>query len=429
VQDSTIANNSAGDGPGSGILSRGNAANSTTLERVTLTRNTGFGGSGIFVEVTSGGTLHLRGSIIAGNLDGSQLSNCGGVAPISDGGNVSDGTDCGLTATGDQPGIDPTVALAPDTAGETDVYPIATGSPALDRFACSGSDQRDLVRPQGSACDAGAYELDRAPDTALGGDPAGFTFASSEPGVTFECSLVSGSGPPAFTACTSPHSVGTLPAGTYTFSVRAVDTTGNRDPSPASQTFTVAAPPPPPPTPTATPTPKAGETVVVKRVSGKVLVRVPGTTKFIEVDAAEGIPLGSTVDTKKGVIELTSVTKPGGTPQTARFFDGIFKVTQTGTTTDLKLTEPLAACKKPKTAGAAATKPKSRKLWGSGKGKFRTIGQYSAATVRGTKWLVRDSCAGTLTRVTSGVVAVRDNVKRKTILLRSGKRYLARPKP
>ena len=28
------------------------------------------------------------------------------------------------------------------------------------------------------------------------------------------------------------------------------------------------------------------------------------------------------------------------------------------------------------------------KLWGSGKGKFRTTGKYSAATVRGTIWLV-----------------------------------------
>ena len=41
-------------------------------------------------------------------------------------------------------------------------------------------------------------------------------------------------------------------------------------------------------------------------------------------------------------------------------------------------------------------KPKTRKLWGDGKGNFRTTGKYSAATVRGTKWLVQDSCTGTL---------------------------------
>ena len=48
--------------------------------------------------------------------------------------------------------------------------------------------------------------------------------------------------------------------------------------------------------------------------------------------------------------------------------------------------------------------------------------------MRGTKWLVQDSCAGTLTRVAQGVVTVRDNVKHKTIVVRAPKRYTARPK-
>ena len=65
-------------------------------------------------------------------------------------------------------------------------------------------------------------------------------------------------------------------------------------------------------------------------------------------------------------------------------------------------------------------------MWGDGKGSFRTTGKYSAATVRGTKWLVEDSCAGTLTRVTIGVVAVRAG--KKTVLVRAGKKYLAKPR-
>ncbi|HEY6890948.1 MAG TPA: hypothetical protein VI300_24305, partial [Solirubrobacter sp.] len=60
--------------------------------------------------------------------------------------------------------------------------------------------------------------------------------------------------------------------------------------------------------------------------------------------------------------------------------------------------------------------------------KFRTKGQYSAATIRGTKWLVQDTCTTTLTRVALGVVAVEDFAKRKTILVSQGKRYTARPK-
>jgi hypothetical protein len=173
------------------------------------------------------------------------------------------------------------------------------------------------------------------------------------------------------------------------------------------------------------------KTVVVKPVSGKVRVKRPGTNKFVDLDVTQGVPLGSTIDVKHGKIALTSVPKTGGTPQTALFFGGIFKITQPGGITQLQLDEPLAACPRHRGAAAAAAakkKPKSRSLWGDGHGAFRTKGQYSAATVRGTKWFVQDSCAGTLTRVVRGVVAVRDEVRHKTITLRAGKKYLARPR-
>jgi len=68
-----------------------------------------------------------------------------------------------------------------------------------------------------------------------------------------------------------------------------------------------------------------------------------------------------------------------------------------------------------------------RQLWGDGKGSFRTNGKYSSATVRGTKWLVKDSCAGTLTRVARGSVTVRDRVRGKTVVVAAGKSYLAKP--
>jgi hypothetical protein len=165
-----------------------------------------------------------------------------------------------------------------------------------------------------------------------------------------------------------------------------------------------------------------GKTVVATPVSGRVLVKLPGGKGFVEVDAAQGIPLGSTVDTRAGVVQITA--KSG---QVAKFYDGVFKITQSGGITDLALVEALAPCGKG--AKAAGKKPKTRKLWGDGTGAFRTRGQYSAATVRGTNWLVQDSCAGTLTRVKKGVVSVTDTVKHKTILLKAGKQYLAKPKP
>ena len=114
----------------------------------------------------------------------------------------------------------------------------------------------------------------------------------------------------------------------------------------------------------------------------------------------------------------------------ADFFDGLFTLTQTKGSkpvTTLRLTEALN-CPKAGKASLAAKKPKTRKLWGDGSGSFRTRGQYSAATVRGTQWLAKDTCAGTLTRVAHGLVAVRDDVRHRTVLVRGGKSYLARPR-
>jgi hypothetical protein len=45
--------------------------------------------------------------------------------------------------------------------------------------------------------------------------------------------------------------------------------------------------------------------------------------------------------------------------------------------------------------------------------------------VRGTRWVVSDRCDGTLTRVVSGSVTVRDRVRDKTVIVRAGGQYLA----
>jgi hypothetical protein len=211
---------------------------------------------------------------------------------------------------------------------------------------------------------------------------------------------------------------GACDAGAYEQGAVAPPVVGFQLPTPAAT-----------PTPTPTATPVAGKSVAGTVVEGKVLVKTPGG-KFVALDPTKPIPLGSTIDTKNGTIQLTAQQKKNGKTQTAKFFDGIFKITQTKTTTDLTLNEALAKCPKRKHAAHASAKkkPKSRKLWGNGSGSFRTRGQYSAATVRGTEWLVQDSCSGTLTRVKKGVVAVRDNVRRKTIVLRAGKHYLAKPR-
>ena len=94
----------------------------------------------------------MLGSIIAGNTP----SNCAAPLPTSNFNNVVDTADCGFTSSGDIV-ADPQLTLY--TGGETDVFAIAPTSPAIDRAGnCTGADQRGMERPQGGACDSGAYE-------------------------------------------------------------------------------------------------------------------------------------------------------------------------------------------------------------------------------------------------------------------------------
>jgi hypothetical protein len=89
-----------------------------------------------------------------------------------------------------------------------------------------------------------------------------------------------------------------------------------------------------------------------------------------------------------------------------------------------------SSCSSSALRALAGTKPKpKRSLWARGKGHYRTIGNVSSATVSGTYWLTQDTCAGTLTKVLVGVVAVRDFTTNKTIFVKAGHSYLAKPPP
>jgi hypothetical protein len=81
------------------------------------------------------------------------------------------------------------------------------------------------------------------------------------------------------------------------------------------------------------------------------------------------------------------------------------------------------------TLAAGAKKPPKtvRRLWGKGKGRFRTRGRYAAAVVRGTWWLTADRCDGTLVTVKQGTVRVTDLRKHKTVSVKAGRSYLAKP--
>jgi hypothetical protein len=199
----------------------------------------------------------------------------------------------------------------------------------------------------------------------------------------------------------------------------------------APDTFSVLLNPAPVTPPPTLPPPVAGKSVNVKPVSGTVKIKRRGSKHYVTLTAAAHIPVGSSIDTRRGRIAITAAQGKGKTA-TADFYAGLFKLTQTKgkkPIATLALIEKLTGCKATgKKATATNKKTKKRRLWGDGKGHFRTKGSNSAATVLGTKWLVEDRCTSTLTKVARGRVEVRDFVKRKTVIVKKGHRYIARAK-
>jgi hypothetical protein len=190
--------------------------------------------------------------------------------------------------------------------------------------------------------------------------------------------------------------------------------------------------------------PVLGESVTVDVVSGEVFIDLPGDSAahasqkgadFIPLTEARTIPVRSVLDTRDGTVALRSARNAAGRTQSGRFSDGVFQVLQSskrsakGLTT-LRMKGSKAAFRRcgdsSGSANAALTRRQIRRLRARARGRYRTRSRYSAATVRGTTWNVKDSCAGTVTTVKRGKVAVRDFRKKKTVVVSAGERYLAK---
>jgi hypothetical protein len=193
------------------------------------------------------------------------------------------------------------------------------------------------------------------------------------------------------------------------------------------------------------PPPRYGRTVDIGLVSGTVTVRPPERGSFTLGAQDRNIPIGSTIDTTHGRVDLRAARPPGSgstahssSIEDAQFYDGAFTVAQAGGSlvTGVKLSGGgLAGCARTsaRTASGAertgghAVLPRRllRLLRASGPGVFRTVGRYAAATVRGTVWLTADYCNGTLVQVTRGVVSVQNLVTGQTVTVHAGHSYFA----
>jgi hypothetical protein len=180
------------------------------------------------------------------------------------------------------------------------------------------------------------------------------------------------------------------------------------------------------------PLPKQGRSVVVGVERGTVRIKRPGTKRFTTITEPGRIPLGSLIDARHGRVVLVTAIDQDRV-QAGLFWGSNFvsrqRRTGSGMTT---LALRGTACRVPKahTAMAFTSRKHKRKrpgLWARDSGgRFRTHGNDSVATARGTAWFTQNRCSGTYTRVIEGAVSVRDLKRHKRVLVKAGHSYLAR---
>jgi hypothetical protein len=167
--------------------------------------------------------------------------------------------------------------------------------------------------------------------------------------------------------------------------------------------------------------------VLLTLVKGKVTFKMPGgaTTPLGDPMVVRN---ATVVDATGGVVKVTVERDATGALDSADVWGSAFKVHQDQgkrPATTLTLTAAASGSRKVATAAKATAK---RSLWVNGKGNFKTRGKRASAIVRGTYWLTEETAAGTRVQVNRGLVAVRDFVKKVTVLVGAGRSYVAKPR-
>lgn len=118
-------------------------------------------------------TLSVKNTVVAGNTGPAGSSDCAPVAMLTSDHNISGDASCMFTDAGSKQNTNPLLGGLANNGGETDTLALQAGSPAIDagtNAGCPPTDQRGVSRPQGSACDIGAFELVPAPPAAASAD-------------------------------------------------------------------------------------------------------------------------------------------------------------------------------------------------------------------------------------------------------------------
>ncbi|MCI0770028.1 MAG: DUF11 domain-containing protein, partial [Chloroflexi bacterium] len=167
LTNSTVSGNTTGSSGDAGGIDNSNGA-TLSLNNSTITGNVA-GATGGGIRNAIGSTVTFKNTIVAGNSAGTTGPDCEG-ALTSQGRNlVGIGTGCPSGGTGDLTTADAKLGTLGDNGGPTFTHALQSGSPAINAGnpaapgsggnACESTDQRGVARPQGAACDIGAFEL------------------------------------------------------------------------------------------------------------------------------------------------------------------------------------------------------------------------------------------------------------------------------
>ena len=213
-------------------------------------------------------------------------------------------------------------------------------------------------------------------------------------------------------------------------------------------TVDVSAPLPPTTPPAVVPPPVLGRSVNVTPVRGKVLVSLPGNAsarasqtvpglkgrRFVPLSAVRQIPVGSLLDTRKGVVRLQTALDSAGKTQSGEFSSGVFDVRQSPRASARGLTHlrlrggSFARCGSAR--GVARSAARSRRVVRRTRSNVRRGSRWKvtanrvAGTARGTVWTTIDRCDTSVVKVGRGVVAVRDFRLKKSFRIRRNESFV-----
>jgi hypothetical protein len=181
----------------------------------------------------------------------------------------------------------------------------------------------------------------------------------------------------------------------------------------------------------AAPHPTLGKTLLLTRVKGNVSYRAPGRSAVALGADPTVVSVGTVIDPGSGVVKVTVERDSSSALDSADAWGTPFKAAQdaprTGkATTTFTLTD--IAATPAKLASAARATSRKRSLWVNGKGNFKTRGKRASAIVRGTYWVTTETGSATKVSVSRGLVAVRDFVRKQTVLVSAGHSYTAKPR-